>query len=472
MACKAERIYWYLPVWLQNAAVSYQGWRYNRHRHGRTFWASVDELMRTQWLSAAELRELQVRELRKLIDEARNNVPYYRELLAGLSAPAEEIDLETLKEIPFLEKSELRTRTEEFLNKARLRYGHEEGHTSGTSGIPLVFPYDLESIQRNLSFRERQYRWAGVTSRQRSARFSGRVLLGRHSRPPYWRFNAAENQWLFSSYHITERTLPAYYEALKGLDIAFIDGYPSSIFNVARWTCEQGLERRWRPWAVFTTGETLLEYQRAVMEQAFGCKVFNFYSSSEGAPFITECPAGRMHVNCESGIVEFLRPDGSDAAPGEEGEVVVTSFFQRTLPLIRYRIGDTAALAEDQRCPCGRQFPVVQYISGREEDVLYSSERGRVGSAGLSTALYKIPRRLRDSQIEQVGEDSFVFRYVPIGDTLSDEEVSIVSTELHNRLGESVEIRFERVEEIPKAARGKSRLVIGLRRGAGEGAGS
>jgi phenylacetate-CoA ligase len=172
-----------------------------------------------------------------------------------------------------------------------------------------------------------------------------------------------------------------------------------------------------------------------------------------------------MHINSESGIVEFLRPDGSIAEPGEQAEMVVTSFIQRTLPLIRYRIGDVGTLAENQNCPCGRKFPVVKYISGRESDVLYSTERGMVGSAGLSTALYKIPGRLKDSQIEQVGTDSFVFRYVPNEKELTEQEISIISEELYKRLGKSIEIKFEEVEEIRKGAHGKSQLVIGLRSG-------
>jgi phenylacetate-CoA ligase len=465
MTSISERIYSRLPVWLQNVAVSYQGWKYNRRRYGKSYNASVNDLMRTQWLSDEKLRNLQITELQKMIREVKENVPYYRRIFGEISQSVENIALDSLSKIPLVEKSQIRTNMEDFINKSRLRYGWEEGHTSGTSGIPLVFPYDLASFQRNLSFRERQYRWGGLTGREKSARFSGRILLGKHRVAPYWRFNAGENQWLFSSYHITEETLPCYYEALKMLDVAYLDGYPSSIFNVARWIHEKGLSGSWRPWAVFTTGETLLDHHRSVIEEAFGCKVFNFYSSSEGAPFITQCPAGNMHINSESGIVEFLRPDGSIAEPGEQAEMVVTSFIQRTLPLIRYRIGDVGTLAENQNCPCGRKFPVVKYISGRESDVLCSTERGMVGSAGLSTALYKIPGRLKDSQIEQVGTDSFVFRYVPNEKELTEQEISIISEELYKRLGKSIEIKFEEVEEIRKGAHGKSQLVIGLRSG-------
>lgn len=462
MASKVEQIYANLPVCLQNLAVSLRGWAYNRNRYGKTFHQYLGNLMRSQWFSSDQFRRIQLVELRKLLKEALQNVRYYREVLKEFSGRIDLITLEELKDIPFLEESLLRTRTKDFINQRRLKYGYEGGHTSGTSGIPLIWSYDFDSIQYDLAFRARQYRWAGITGREKSARFSGRILLGKHDGAPYWRCNAAERQWLFSTYHITDENLPVYYEALKKLDFAYLDGYPSAVFSIARWINEQGKSGLWRPWAVITTAETLMDFQRDGIEKAFGCKVFNFYSSSEGAPFVTQCPAGNMHLNPESGIIEFLRPDGTSAESGEDAEMVVTSFFQRSMPLIRYRIGDTGALSEDQKCSCGREMPIVKYIGGRESDVLCSTERGRIGSAGMSTALYKIPYRLKESQIEQVDTDSFVFRYVASGSPLNDSENKIVLEALHSRLGNSVEIKLVEVDSIPKGPSGKSRFLIGL----------
>ena len=129
----------------------------------------------------------------------------------------------------------------------------------------------------------------------RSARFSGKTILGKHMGPPYYRFNAAENQWFFSTYHISDDTLPDYYDALVKLDVAFIDGYPSALYMLAKWINNNGLSRKWRPGMINTTAETLADFQRHEIQEAFGCKVYSHYSSSEGAPFITECSAGKKH---------------------------------------------------------------------------------------------------------------------------------------------------------------------------------
>lgn len=463
MSSKLEKIYANMPVSVQNLMVSVKGWTFNRQRYSGKYRQYVNELMRTQWFSAEQFRDLQTAELRKLIKEAVQHVPYYRETLGKFSNSIDSFTLDNLKDIPMVERMYLRSNIEEFVNPERLKYGYFESHSSGTSGAPLFLSYDFDSMRYNLALRERQYRWAGITGREKSARFSSRVILGKRNAPPYWRHNAPENQWLFSTYHISEKTIPQYYEALKKIDCAYIDCFPSSLFEIARWINREGKSRQWCPWVVITTAETLFDFHRKELEKAFGCRVFDFYSSSEGAPFITQCPAGNMHLNPESGIIEFLRPDGTDAELGEEVEMVVTSFFQRTVPLIRYRIEDTGVLAENQTCPCGRHMPVVKYTGGRQTECLHSTERGWVSSASISSVLFAIPERLRGSQIEQVGADSFILRYIPCGAPLNQQEISIVLEKFYERLGRSVDIKFEVVDVIPKGPGGKSRLFIGLK---------
>jgi phenylacetate-CoA ligase len=465
MSSKLEKIYAVMPVSVQNLMVSVKGWTLKRKRYAKEYHQYLDSLMRSQWFSAEQFRELQTAELRKLLWEAIQNVPYYRETLSKFSSKIDAITIESMNELPLLEKSLLRENTEPFINKERLKYGYTEGHTSGTCGFPMVWPFDWDSMRYLVALRERQYRWAGTTTKAKSARFSGKLLLGKHDHAPYYRYNISEKQWLFSTYHLSSKTAPVYYEALRRINVTFIDGYPSALFTLAKWINENGKSGFWRPWMVNTTAETLMDFQREEIEKAFGCKVFNHYSSSEGAPFVTECMAGNMHMNPESGIIEFLRADGNPAEPDEEdAEMVITSFFQRTMPLIRYRIGDIGTFAEDQTCPCGRQMPIVKYITGRESNTLYTTERGSIGSAGLSTVFYKIPSRLKESQIEQVGKDSFLFRYVPLNGSLTKNEESVVIEQFKKRLGSSVTIDLQVVEQIPKGPSGKSRLVIGLKK--------
>lgn len=451
-----------LPVPLQNAAVSLVGQSFARRRYGKKYQEYLSSLMRSQWFSYEQFRDLQTEQLRKLIKEAINNVPYYRAVLGGIANRVDSMTLDSMNEIPILEKSVLRTRTREFINKERLKYGYSTTRTSGTSGSPLEMPCDTPSMKYNTAFRDRMFRWAGITGREVNVLLTARLILGKKNGPPFWRYNAAEHQWLFSLYHMTDKNLARYAEKIAAIKPVYISGLVSALYVLAMWIKDNGRTGEIRPWAVITAGENVHDFQRKEIESAFGSRIFDYYSSSEGSPFITQCDAGRMHVNPESGIIEFIRPDASAAQPGEDAEMVVTSFYQRAVPLIRYRIGDTAAIAQEQNCPCGRQMPLVEYVGGRESDTLYSTERGRIGSAAISTVFYKMSSRLKESQIEQTGTDSFVFRYVPLNESLSDKEKSIVVEELKNRLGSSIDIGIRIVKEIPKGPNAKSRLIVGL----------
>ena len=126
---------------------------------------------------------------------------------------------------------------------------------------------------------------------------------------------------------------------------------------------------------MFTTSETLTPSQREVIERVFRCPVRNQYGSSEGAPFIMECRQGRLHIDVTSGVFEVV---DADDQPAKSGEVLVTSFYMRETPLIRYRIGDRITLSDEARCPCGWDSPLAASIEGRASDFIDIPGRGKI----------------------------------------------------------------------------------------------
>src|SRR2546426_11208004 len=93
------------PVWLQHLFVSAYGVRLRFLRYGRRQRRYLAELRRTQWLSAAELRALQLQRLTALVRHARETVGLYR----GRKLPDGPFtELAQLRELPVLTKDELR----------------------------------------------------------------------------------------------------------------------------------------------------------------------------------------------------------------------------------------------------------------------------------------------------------------------------------------------------------------------------
>ncbi len=172
----------------------------------------------------------------------------------------------------------------------------------------------------------------------------------------------------------------------------------------------------------------------------------------------TECPFGRLHVSPDFGIVELVDENDDPVRPGEIGRVICTGLANFTQPLIRYEIGDLASWATAP-CPCGRnQFPVLEHLVGRLEDVI-------VGENGHAMVRFhgifvNLPNVL-EGQVIQEALDRIRVRVVT-RDTFGHTDERIIRARIaEERLGR-MQVTIERVREIERTERGKFRAVINL----------
>ncbi|EMG36384.1 phenylacetate-CoA ligase [Desulfocurvibacter africanus PCS] len=84
-----------------------------------------------------------------------------------------------------------------------------------------------------------------------------------------------------------------------------------------------------------------------------------------------ECSAHQgIHYWADYYILEILDPETMEpVAPGEIGEMVVTTLRKEAAPLIRYRTHDLTRLIPGQ-CPCGCSLPRHDHILGRSDDMI------------------------------------------------------------------------------------------------------
>jgi phenylacetate-CoA ligase len=247
--------------------------------------------------------------------------------------------------------------------------------------------------------------------------------------------------------------MPDYVAALERFRPAVTDSYPSSIAAVARYVVRQGITTI-RPRAIVTSSETLTDDVRALLQDAFGCRVYDYYGAAEMAAFISQCEHGRYHVNPEFGVVEILR-DGAPARPGEAGEIVATGFINPVMPLVRYATGDLA-VPDDGPGDCARPFPAVARILGRLDDVVVTPDGREVGRLD---PIFKAARSVRESRIVQDAADHVLLEVVPDG-VLPDAERDDLLRELGLRLGPSMRVDIAQVAHIPRAGSGKLRTVV------------
>jgi phenylacetate-CoA ligase len=234
----------------------------------------------------------------------------------------------------------------------------------------------------------------------------------------------------------------------------WIEGYGSAIATLAESATAAGvspLPLR----AAIVSGDTLLPGMRSSIEHYFQCPVYDHYGQSEAVCMAMQCRHGRMHTIPATGIVEILREDGSACRPDEVGEIVATGLLNDAMPLIRYRMGDYAAWAEDQYCPCGNAHPIIANLEGRVDDYLVTADGRKIGR--LSTAMKRSPT-IHSAQLVQQ-RPGHAFLLVRPGNGYTRRHAITVCDDILERIG-AFEIDVSEVREIPRTPQGKTALVV------------
>lgn len=454
---RAKGLYDRLPVAVQNCFGTIYGFRQRAQIYNRRYAEALAALGESQWFDQERVLEVRDAACARFLRQAATDSPYWREVFADRGLRGDDLSVGALEALPVLSKEQARRSMDRIISRQWVE-GRRRGvpvHTSGTTGMGLHFIASREFQQREYAFRDLHRSWGGVRPGDRIATVAGHpVVPTARLEPPFWRRNRAFNQTLFSSQHMTTATLPFYLEELRRLAPRMIHGYPSSLYVIALFCLESG-EDGIRPLSVFTHSETLFEWQRAAIERAFACKVFNWYGNSEGTANIVECERGRLHVKNEYSVVEFLRIDGTRAEPGEYARVVGTGFGNDATPLVRYDTGDMA-ITSAASCGCGRPGPLVDAILGRQEDIFVTPD-GRL--VGRLDHVFKDALNVVEAQLVQDEAGLVVAKIVRRPGYGSSDEANIVR-ELRLRLGDAITLAFDYVERIPREKNGKFRFAV------------
>jgi len=402
----------------------------------------------------AEHSERQVRSLMELVP----HVAYYGEVFRTLGIDPRGIhSVEALTEhVPVTEKEALRERPLDFVDGRLSRRRLRKVHTSGTTGTPLTLYRDRTAEAENYAYFEARWRLPnGVDHRSSWTHLGGKAVVPRtRARPPFWVWNHALKQRYMSRLHLGSRYGRAYVEELRRRPTRYLYGSASALALLAGMVRQSGCrDIAFR--VVISSAGPLYDSQRRLIGEVFHCPVVDTYGCAEACFFGYECRAGRMHVSTDAGGFEVVDESGAPCPLGRPGDVVCTSFVNFAQPLIRYRIGDRAAWAEDQRCDCGCAFPVLDRIDGRREDVIVLKDGRRLGSLNN---LFKADLPVVEAQVVQESPTSFRLRIVPGKDWGQASERAL--REVARQFLGDVAVQFEYLDAIPRGPAGKFKAVV------------
>jgi len=321
-------------------------------------------------LDREELEQIQIERLQSTLTRVYQHVPFYRKKFNALGLSPEDVgSLADLGRLPFTTKADLRENYPYGLFAVPMREVVRVHASSGTTGLATVVGYTRNDIRMWSNLVARVLTAGGVTKDDVVQIAFGYGLFtgafGIHygaerigaSVIPASSGNTARQIQIMRDFKTTALVSTPSYALLVG-DTLQEMGIPASALSL-----RYGLFGA-EPWS---------DAMRREIEGKLGIVATDNYGLSEviGPGVSGECLERQgLHINEDHFLVEVIHPETlQPVAPGEEGELVITTLTKEAFPMIRYRTRDLTRLLPGT-CPCGRTGRRMSRVTGRTDDML------------------------------------------------------------------------------------------------------
>jgi len=415
-----------------------------------------ESMEQSQWWTAEQLHELQLKRLQELLSYANQYVPYYRDLFKTLGFDYQTKSLNDLHKLPFLSKRVIRENLEDF--KAVGATDLARFNTGGSSGEPLVFFIGNERVSHDVAAKWRATRWWDVDiGDPEMVVWGSPIELGSQDRVKAIRDKMLRTT-LLPAFEMSDAKLDDFIAQIRNFKPKMLFGYPSALAHIAKHAQAKGIAMNDQGIKVaFVTSERLYDYQRTQIESVFGCPVANGYGGRDTGFIAHQCPAGGMHITAEDIIVEIVDKQGNVLPVGESGEIVVTHLATRHFPFIRYRTGDVGVL-DDQLCSCGRGLPLLKEVQGRSTDFIVAAD----GTIMHGLALIYVIRDVEGVENFKITQESLEHTRIELmaSEAFAPDSLEVIRAGIVQRLGDGVKVDVDLVDDIAAEASGKFRYVM------------
>ena len=419
-------------------------------------------LKRDQWKNPCQLEDIQFSKLKSIIKHAYDYIPYYHRLFSNAKIKPEDIrNFEDIRKIPSTSKHDIQRNFPDMVARGVNISRLPSGVTSGSTGTPL-------KVVRDYLFTRGTSAVGGYIFFECGVRTSDNFVTvwGRESESIQW---GKKYVRLWGS--IGETVVPLFppsklVNVLRLIKPDVLSTFPSVLCTLANYDVS-GINPR----IVFTQGESVTQHFRDLSQKMLGSELFETYGSVEFGNLAFECNEHcGLHMITNSALMEFVDETGEHVSSGEQGEIVVTGFLNHVIPFIRYRIGDLG-IQTDEKCACGRSWPLIKSIQGRINDYLVLPSGRKISWLYLIRVLRVIlyDRIYRENvftvlqyQIIQDRKDRIILKLVK-GREFNPEMLEKIRRSLKkefDKLGENLEVVTQIVDEIPMETTGKRRLLI------------
>ncbi len=327
------------------------------------YWQPKYELMARE-----ELEELQLRRLKSVAEKVYKNVPFYHKKFQEAGVAPEDINsLADISRLPTTRKQDLRDNYPFGLFAVPREEVVRVHASSGTTGKPTVVGYTARDIETWSDLMARDFVMVGV---EKKDIFQNAVNYGFFTGGlgVHYGIERMGAMAVPSGVGNTERQL----EIMMDFGVTVLHCTPSYALYLAETAKARGVVEKLSLRIGCFGAEPWSDESRRELEEALNIKAYDSYGLSEmmGPGVAFECQEqDGLHIWEDHFLIEILDKSEQPCAPGEPGELVITSLTKEAMPLIRYHTGDVTYIMED-KCPCGRTSRKLHRFLGRADDML------------------------------------------------------------------------------------------------------
>jgi len=416
-------------------------------------------------LSPKQLQRLQEEKLRKLLLHAFGNVPYYRDILSDVGViKNKQICLENFEKIPFLTKAQLAREADRLRSNDYEQRNYYVNHTGGSTGQPVTFIQDREYKCWSMAHQYYSQWICGlepgeatikIWGSERDVFRSSEKLSSRLQRGLF-------NTTVLNGFLMSEQRMADYVTIWNRIRPKVITAYTSCILEFARYV-KLSKRKVFKPLAIICCAETLTEDIRSYIEQVFSCPAINFYGARDAGTIACECENKKgLHVFELENKVEIVDRRGRMCETGQIGDIAVTTLNNFSMPLIRYKIGDTAVGATSETCTCGRGWPLIEKLTGRSMDIFRTKQGTAVPAEFFIHAIGVVYNRdfIKQFQVVQKDYDHILVKLVLTDPEQMSASKGPLTKTIQKVMGSECRVDFELLDDIPPTPSGKYRYTI------------
>lgn len=422
----------------------------NKYRYGkyyRNFYKQIDDFFQ---LPLEEKRKIQLKKIQEIVEYAYFNVPYYKELLDKNNISYKINSFEEFEKIPYLTKDIIRNNLDKLKSKEKIK--NIKVMTGGTTGMPMEFYLDKKVVINELAFVD--YYWNKFSNKYKN---TSKIAVLRGNIPSKnKKFEKIGNRLILSSFKLLKNNTEEYLKVLEEFNPDYLHIYPSSLSLVAEYIFENNIKINLPNLkGIYSSSETLNDFQREIIEKVFKVKICDLYGHSERAVIAFDNIKNENYtLDLLYGYTELINENNKNIISKslEEGEIVTTGFWNKSMPFIRYKTGDNAVSFE--------KYDSLKKISGRKSEYFIDKNNNKVLFTWADEPFWNCKEKVDAYQYVQNEVGKCQLKIVKSKKfLLTENNEKEIKNEL-KRLYPNIEFYISYVENIERTKRGKYKYLI------------